>query len=550
MNERPQAPAPLIIRRSSIGLFFGIIGSAALLLSAGLFVWYLRVNSVVLITLGIGVVGFVAWAIISPQSFVGVLSGRQAQRSTTAIFSTLLLLSVVTLSYSVIKRENVGLDVTAGRVFTLSQTSLDVIDRIPNGQQMQIIGFYSPQGVVSQAIDDQFLRQYALQSDGKIRIEYIDPIQQPGIAARFGYFEDGNLFAMFLDANGNPIESTIAFIPRQGRQERDITTTINRMLNSGFFTVYFDTTRGSLDILEETSQGLTLVDNSLRLSGIRTAQIDIFELASNNQPIPIDTAVLVLARPLVDLFENEVALIADYLERGGSLLILADVTFNESFFLAEGQPFSEYLRTRYGIRALDAAAVDFGASLQTPLDLIGFAVFTEHPIGAALPDEQIYFRLARVLEASADKPETVANGRLISTSPQSHAERDLRALADTNTYIFDEATDQIGPVDLAVWAQDLENDSRVVIIGDSDFITNSVVETASTANEALFLQSVLWLSGTSDNISFGFTANPSQVPTIFMSARQLDIIGILTIGIMPLVVLGLGIFVWYRRTYA
>jgi hypothetical protein len=195
--------------------------------------------------------------------------------------------------------------------------------------------------------------------------------------------------------------------------------------------------------------------------------------------------------------------------------------------------------------------VDPASNVQTPLDLVGYAIFDTPPIGESLPNEPIFFRVARALEVSEQKPPTVANGRIIAQSERSYAERDVARVAETNTFAFDEGIDQPGPIDVAVWAWDEGgNDSKIVLIGDGDFAMNGVIDTGLVGNEALFTQSLRWLSGVDSEITFGFAANPSARPTIFVSGNQLDMVGILTLAVVPLTVLLTGVVVWYRRSFA
>lgn len=535
--------------RSIIGAILGTIAGTALLVALIAFVWFVQINAFVLVSLMIGLAAFVLWAVITPQSFTATLSGRQARGSTTSVLAVLLLAGIVTLSYIIVGRENLGFDATAGRVFSLSAPTYRVFERIPDGRTVQITGFYSAIAVNQRALDDQFLRQYQIESDGQVVVEYIDPVQQPAVAQRFGVAENGDLFVSFLDDDGNIDFDTLTYVPRAGKQERDVTTAINRMLNNRVLKVYFDTSRDNLSIYDETAQGLTLIDNNLRRNGLQTDTLNILNLAAEDQTIPDDASVVVLARPTLRLLDDEVLMLDEYLQRGGSLFILADVTFNDDYFMQESTSFSTYLWRNYGIRVADAIAVDAIANIQTPLDVISYAIFTEPPIGSNLPESEIFFRVARVVEVTDEMMPTVANGRIISTSPQSHAERNLQGVAETNTFDFNpDEGDTIGPVDLAAWAWDEgASDSKIVLIGDADFITNGVVSAGAEGNEALLVQSLLWLSGSEEEITFGFTANPSGIPTIFVSTRQLDIIGLFVMVFIPLTTLLVGLGVWYRR---
>ncbi|MEM6529610.1 MAG: hypothetical protein AAF653_15030, partial [Chloroflexota bacterium] len=250
--------------------------------------------------------------------------------------------------------------------------------------------------------------------------------------------------------------------------------------------------------------------------------------------------------------EPEIAVIDDYLQRGGGLLVLADAVSNENSFLQQESAFNAYLRENYGLVAFDGVVVDPPMQVETPLDILPAAVFGEHPTGAAIGEGQDpFFRIARPVLAVDEKPATVANGRIMTSSQQSYIERDLETLFTTNEYQFDDGTDLGGPADLVVWAWDEQgNGSRVMLIGDGDFVRNRNIDSGTPGNAILFAESVRWLSGREDSLNFGFVANPSGIPVLFVSGSDLDVIGIITVAIVPLTVLFAGIIVWYRRTFA
>ena len=543
----------IALNRATVGLVFGLIGLIGFIGAVVTFAWYVTFNSAVFVTLAMGLVGLVGWALIAPQAFIRTMTGRQARYSTGATIATLLLLGVVTLTYILAVRANVGLDVTASGTFTLSNMSLDIIERIPEGRTVHIVGFYGTDDLTLRDRDDQFLQRYETASDGQIMVDYVDPDRNAGLVEFFAIDTSvrGATVLYMEDDNGDIDRNTITYVTREDKQERYITSAINRMLNNRVYKVYFDISRSNLSPMEEDQQGMTLIDNNLRRNGIQTDTINILDITDAGEQIPDDAAVVVMARPLLPYLEPEIEVIDAYLEQGGSLLILADATFTNRFFLEEDGAFNSYLFENYGLRALEAVIVDPISNIQSPLDLLGYAIFDTPPIGETLPDDPIYFRLARALEVSDQKPATVANGRIIAQSEQSYGERDVTRVAETNTFEYDEGTDIPGPIDVAVWAWDESGDnSKVVLIGDGDFAMNGVIDTGVVGNEALITQSLRWLSGVDTEITFGWAANPSARPTIFISGNQLNMVGIFTLAVVPLFVFITGIVVWYRRSFS
>jgi hypothetical protein len=85
------------------------------------------------------------------------------------------------------------------------------------------------------------------------------------------------------------------------------------------------------------------------------------------------------------------------------------------------------------------------------------------------------------------------------------------------------------------------------LIGDSDFATNGQI-TSPEGNSRLIANSLFWMSGFGDRVTFGSEARVTGVPLLFVSAQQLDTIAFITVIVMPGVVLAMGVLVWIRRS--
>jgi ABC-type uncharacterized transport system involved in gliding motility auxiliary subunit len=326
-----------------------------------------------------------------------------------------------------------------------------------------------------------------------------------------------------------------------------MTQAIARLLLSNTIKVYFDIGQGELDPLDTTQQGLSGIHAGMQESGLITESLSISSLAATGGSIPEDASAIIMARPTIDLDAAQIAVLDHYLQRGGSLFLMADALFNQNAFLSEGGAFNTYLWENYGIRGQQAVIVDFGANLRTPLDIIGAAVFTQTDIAARLDPESAptLFRTARAVEVKTDNP-PVNNGIVILSSEDSYGETNLRALAETNTYEWNPAEDIPGPLPVAVWAWDRNSGARILLVGDSDFVTNGFV-TSAIGNAILFTDGVAWMTGLSEQVSFAPQGFSTGLPLIFITTQQLDLIALVTVILMPGFMIVLGLVVWTRR---
>src|SRR5690606_3742116 len=222
----------------------------------------------------------------------------------------------------------------------------------------------------------------------------------------------------------------------------EMTQAIARLLLSGTFKVYFETGLGGLDPLDTTQQGISGVLLGMQETGLLVEPLDLPQLALANRSIPTDAAAVIIPRPTTAVTPAQLAVLDEYLQRGGSLFITADAQFGENAFLREGSVFNTYLWENYGIRTRDAIIVDEGANLRTPLDIIGAAAYLNTDIGARLEPEvaPTLFRIARGVEVNSDNP-PVNNGRVLATSPISYGETNTAPLLENNSYTFDQDSD-------------------------------------------------------------------------------------------------------------
>lgn len=536
----------VVITRGQIGQWASYGAGIGLLLAVIGFVWQGGVTILILVALIAGLVCAGVWWWFTPKDFINFVTGRQARYGTMAMFSSLLMIGIAVLVYTVLQRSVLTLDMTESSRFSLSSTSFDVLKHIT--RPIRITGFYSPRALALRQVDDEFFRLYTVATDGMISRNYIDPDEQPALAQQYSVEGDGAVYISYLNDAGEVDLTTLARVPRGSNQERDMTEAISRLLISGTLKVAFETSHGELDALDSSQQGLSGINNGIKESGLITAPLDLASLAAAGQSIPPDVSAIIFARPTSDLTAPEIAVLDAYLNQGGALFIMADALFNDAPFMSQDGLFNQYLWDNYGIRALDAVVVDYQASERTPLDIISAVVYGATTIGARLDpanNQATLFSVARALEINENPPANTPNGRVVQSSPQSYGETDLKLMGETNTYQPDDSVDIPGPLTTVAWAWNQNTNGRVLLIGDADFVTNGLVTTG--ANGILFTDGLSWLTGLGERISFGYQAYSTGLPLVFIDTQTLDVIAFVTIILMPGLVLVAGLIVWTRR---
>ena len=92
-------------------------------------------------------------------------------------------------------------------------------------------------------------------------------------------------------------------------------------------------------------------------------------------------------------------------------------------------------------------------------------------------------------------------------------------------------------------ADDAKPESRVVVFGDSDFASNFAL--GVSGNKDLFMNAVNWLAQQENLIAI--RPREADDRRITMTAGQLLQVILLGLVIVPLFVLGSGVYAWWRR---
>jgi ABC-type uncharacterized transport system involved in gliding motility auxiliary subunit len=548
MDNQHNTPSPVRISRADLGQFSSILFALFGFLSILAYFYEGELRPYNIVMIAVSVIFLVLWVLISPSGFVGFITGRQIRYGTSALISSFLVISILTMTYIYVERQVIAYDLTETGSFTLGNTTQQIIDRIPIG--MRIIGFYSAENIAVRELDDQYWRQYEIMSNGKIQRLYIDPVEYPAMVEAYNA-EDGDVFIALVDETGEIINSTISYVPMEGRHERDMSYAINRLLQQGTFSAFFDTSHGQRNLRDTSSAGISIAGQLLELNGWRVVEFDLKELAENDVPIPDQADVIILSRPREAFTQPIIDLIDDYLARGGSLLILTDPVLANEGFLLENSEFNQYLWSNWGIRALDVVVVEFlpGLNMPTPLDAISYQVF-DSPITAGInieedPNSRTHFRLARAIDVSDSPP--VNNGRAVQSSAYSYGEVNLPALGLNDEYEYDEDEDIVGPLTLVGFAINAETDGRIVLMGDSDFMSDGFIGSPE-GNAYLFVGALNWLTKFEESITFGYSQTSLAQPTIFISPAQLDQVTFFVIFLVPSIVLLGGLGTWLYRS--
>ena len=152
--------------------------------------------------------------------------------------------------------------------------------------------------------------------------------------------------------------------------------------------------------------------------------------------------------------------------------------------------------------------------------------------------EKTFFPNAQSVNVTENEKFTAVE--FCKTSSASWGEYDIKS----GRVSYNSGVDKKGPLTLCVSLVGTEdNKLNLIVLGDSDFITNQYVD--YLGNSDLFLNIVSYLM--KDNDLLSIRPKTQDIASFSIAQSKMDIVALLTMYFIPLLVLIFGVIFWYRR---
>ncbi len=449
------------------------------------------------------------------------LSKRSTQSGTNALVATLSVFVILGLVNFLAVRYPTRVDLTETGLYTLAPQSRQLVKSL--SQPVKVWVFARNPNPEDRALLENYRQQ------GKnFSYEYADPQIRLGLANKFKVQSPGEIYLEMGEQR--------KLLPgaSDGRlTETRLTNALQQLTSNVSAKVYFVQGHGE--------QPLTGEQNSLSQAlGVLTEKsytVQPLNLAQTN--IPTDATIVVLAGARRGLLPSEAKALSDYLNRGGSLFLAIDPTINLGI---------DSLLKSWGITLDNRLAVNpQGTAVGLGPAVILVDNYGQHPITKDFGNGLSLYSGARPLETTI--VEGVQATPLLLTSPQSWAESDLK---DENL-TFDPKSDRSGPLTLGVAlsrqattpSNSKPSESRLVVIGNSEFITNN--QFTQQLNGDVFVNSISWLSKQESASQLSVRPKEPKNRRITLQAAQSNILSWTALGFIPLIGLISAVILWWLR---
>ncbi len=430
------------------------------------------------------------------------------------VFSLLLVLAAAGALFQLAARHPAQWDVTQNALNSLEPGSIDALALLHGPVQITVYATEQDArfGDIRKLIRE-FVSLYQRYKPN-ISLGFVDPVKDAEAMRKASVKGNGE---MVVEYGGRSEHITTL-------NEQTLSSALLRLAHDKDQLVMYLDGHGERKLDGPANHDLGDFGTRLKQLGYRTSSLNL-TLAPD---VPANASVLVLTQPQIKLLPGEVSKLLRYIDNGGNLLWLVD---------AEPLRGLEPLVEKLGLSFLPGKVFDPAAQeMNAPLN---WALGSGYPPHAATRDFDLITIFPDARALSIEHSDGWQTRTLVEGAARGWvSER-------SNSKRFDKNRDIPGPVSLAVALQRNVNDreQRIIVVGSGAFLAN--VYSGNGGNIDLGINMVNWLASEERLI----TVQPHAVKDgkITLSKHQLTAISLSFLILLPLALVGAGVWAWRRK---
>jgi ABC-type uncharacterized transport system involved in gliding motility auxiliary subunit len=452
------------------------------------------------------------------------IKARQTKYAAYAFGYILIVIAAVVVANVLADRYNKSYDTTANKRYSLSEQTAKIVKGL---KQNAVITYFNQSTRFRDGKD--LLDQYANLSP-KVQVKYVDPDKDPEVAREAGIRSFGTAVVQ-VGAKHEEAKSMT---------EEGVTGAFIRDLKSNTRTVCFVSGSGEHQLDDSEREGLSHFKELLAKDNYESKSVDLLTKAE----VPGDCTTLIVAGPTKNYQQPEVDAIKKYVESGGRAFFMMDPPLKLGHEEIGDNDALASLLESWGVTLNKDLILDLNplgqiAGLGPQVALV--TTYASHPIVDQLRGTATGFPLARSLEIKNTDKTNVQ--KLFDSSSTSFATSNLSS-PEVN---IKDPKNKKGPLNLAAagtYSTGKESSQgRFVVVGSSTWAANRFID--FNGNDDLASNAVNWLASDEDLISI--RPKPPEDRRITMTGRQLTWVRAVSQFALPLVVVIMGVGVWWKR---
>ena len=459
------------------------------------------------------------------------------KRRTEIAWTTLGVVGILIALAYLAARFPLRWDLTEAKLYSLSPQTISMLQRVD--KPVHIVFFHDP--LMRETVE---LYELVVRQNRLISLELHDPMLNPAQARLSGVQFSGTAI---MRSEGRSLQV-------HGGTETDIANGILRVSQGVTQAVCFldghaeanpfsaeshDHLEGAAGhshglgpqfVLHEV-HGIAKARHSLEAMNYSVEQLSLMQSAQ----VPERCAVLVVAGPKVALLPREIAALERFLGGGGKALLMLEP------FVRTGL---EPLLARYGVVPDNRIVIDEASHFWADPSAPAVTSYNHHLITRDLP--LTFFPGAQSLSPTRERAPGASVVPLVNSSKKSWAQ------AGAGRAEFKKGSDLPGPNTLMViatrrpvegGADSVSAVSRIVVVGDADFATNSFFHIMG--NGKLFLNAVNYLTARENLV--GVEPRTRDLPRVQLTNRQMKATFFVSLLLLPGLLAAIGAAVWWKQ---
>ncbi|HAX51828.1 GldG family protein [Muricomes intestini] len=433
---------------------------------------------------------------------------------------------VINLIFGQLPEKYRNIDVSSTKIYEISDTSRKLLKKLDSKVTLTVLA-------EKENTDDRiktFLSKYDALSKN-VSVKWIDPVLHPSVLKE--YDVDKNTIVVLSEASGKSTnvsfdsiivkdESSYYYTGTASESQFDadgqLTSAVNYVTSDVNKTIYRTTGHG-----EATLSGS--VSDMMSKNNYSTKELNLVMDAS----IPDDCDLLLMYAPATDLSADELKTIKDYLSGGGKIMVLLGETGTSDL------PNLSSILKEYGMQEAEGYIADPQRCYQNNYYYIFPNLSLSGDMAKGISSQMVLLMNAKGLNMVDAARDTITTDSFMTTSEQAYAVTEDKQTQGTYTLgaVATEKTDKA--------------ESRLTVISAASLIDSQITDTFSQLeNVTVFMNAV---GNNFDDVQ-SITIEPKSLAPEYNTVQHAGLFSLLVVFGIPILVLGSGFTVWFRRRKA
>ncbi len=465
---------------------------------------------------------------------------KNGSYSTVITIVVIAVLIIINLIVSALPSSFTKFDFSEQEFLVLSEQTEELLDNLDT----DVTIYYLAESGTEDTITEELVEKYASLSS-KITVKKIDTALNPTFTQAYtsGEVEDNSLVVesenRYKYIAYEDIYTTTTSTSSDGTTtsssefdgENQLTSAIDYVASDDLPMTYALTGHSESDIPED-------LISDLETQNIEVSTLNLIQTGE----IPEDCKSLILFVPQDDITSDEAALIQEYIDGGGSMMVV----FTRLY--ADDTPNIDALLANYGITVLDGMVMegDSNYTYQNYGNYI-FAQLESHTITDPLIDSNLNVMViyGEAVTFEEDEEGTLSAVSFLYTTSQAY----IKAIDATTTEKEDGDTSGAMALALAVEketeSEDDDSTGKIVVYTTPLLFDSTADEMTAGGNFDLVINSFGWLCEHESSISIH--SKSLSATSLTVSSFQANLWSTILVAVLPLLLIVIGIVIWIVR---